>query len=77
MTHIEDPMKVMADLRPTDLERLARDGYMRHRSDDLARLAVDAIGAGGTVLGPGQVAAVAQWGHGAVTVASWPSRGLA
>ncbi|MFY9777454.1 MAG: CU044_5270 family protein [Trebonia sp.] len=47
MTHIEDPMKVMADLRPTDLERLARDGYMRHRSDDLARLAVDAIGAGG------------------------------
>ena len=48
MTHIEDPMKVMADLRPTDLERLARDGYMRHRNDDLARLAVDAAGAGGT-----------------------------
>jgi hypothetical protein len=48
MTHTEDPMKVMADLRPTDLERLAQDGYMRHRSDDLALLAVDAAGAGGT-----------------------------
>ena len=37
MNLMEDPHRVMADLRPAALDRLAEEGYQRHRSADLAR----------------------------------------
>ena len=37
MTRIEDPMKLVADLKPPMLDRLAEEGYLRRRHDDLAR----------------------------------------
>ena len=37
MTRIDDPMKLVADLKPVMLDRLAEEGYSRRRDDDLAR----------------------------------------
>jgi hypothetical protein len=34
----EDSLKVVADLQPASLDRLAEEGYARRRADDLARL---------------------------------------
>jgi hypothetical protein len=38
---IEDPLKVVADLQPASLDRLAEEGYARRRAADLARLTAD------------------------------------
>jgi len=38
MSLTEDPQRVVADLRPASLDRLAEEGYVRHRSADLARV---------------------------------------
>ncbi len=37
MTRIDDPMKLVADLKPAMLDRLAEEGYARRRQADLAR----------------------------------------
>jgi hypothetical protein len=42
MTRIDDPMKLVADLKPAMLDRLAEDGYTRRRHDDLARAFAEA-----------------------------------
>lgn len=39
-----DPMKLVADLQPSMLDRLADDAYARHRRDDLARAAHESPG---------------------------------
>lgn len=38
MIHMEDTLKVVADLQPASLDRLADEGYARRRDADLARL---------------------------------------
>ena len=42
MTRIDDPMKLVADLKPAMLDRLAEEGYSRRRHDDLARAVAEA-----------------------------------
>jgi hypothetical protein len=41
VNQIEDPLKIVADLRPASLDRLAEEGYARRRAADLARLTAD------------------------------------
>jgi hypothetical protein len=38
MNRTDDPLKVVADLRPAGLDRLADDGYARHRHGDLSHV---------------------------------------
>ena len=42
MTRIDDPMKLVADLKPAILDQLAEEGYSRRRHDDLARAFAEA-----------------------------------
>jgi hypothetical protein len=46
MTRIDDPMKLVADLKPALLDRLAEEGYSRRRQDDLARAVAEAQASG-------------------------------
>ena len=41
MSQIEDPLQVVADLKPAALDRLAAEGHARRRTADLARLAAE------------------------------------
>jgi hypothetical protein len=47
MNKLTDPLKIVADLEPAVLSRLAQDGYERHRHDDLAMVAVEGDRSGG------------------------------
>jgi hypothetical protein len=44
MNHLEDPVQVVADLRPASLDQLAEDGYARRRNGDLARMMAEPAG---------------------------------
>jgi hypothetical protein len=54
MNRMEDPLKVMTDLRPGTLDRLIEDGYARRRDDDLARIAAQDPGHAPPAQGPGR-----------------------
>jgi hypothetical protein len=41
MKRIDDPLKLIADLRPAVLDDLADSGYAKHRHDDLARASAE------------------------------------
>lgn len=42
MTRIDDPMKLVADLKPAMLDQLAEEGYSRRRHEDLTRAFAEA-----------------------------------
>jgi hypothetical protein len=44
MDKITDPMKFVADLKPSTFNQLAQEGYVRRRHDDLARVVAEAAG---------------------------------